>query len=600
MLNKIGLNIAIIAVFLVTGCTKAPTNISKPGVYSSGNFPQDSAELFSVLVPAYAELRVGGLYGFEFRSHDLDCAEHTADLVYNGDASWTGVTTNNMIVSNTYANDIWLSCYTGIQYANTFFNAADFFQTNYAKSSDLAGINVMRGEAHFLRALYYFYLECLYGEAYITGGQGGDKLGVPLIAATATSLDSTQIPRSTVSDVWNFIIDDLQQSATLLHGKVWDVTNEGRVTEWAAKALLGKAYVFTQDWTDAKTALLDVISNSGKSLMPYAKYRDAFIGISANEFNEESLFELNVDRIPGDGYGIFATTINLTAAEGLPLGPSVLGNDGTETAAFCLGYGNESFHDGNLKRFGFNLPIWTLVSNPNFNPAQSPSPSNPDSILNPVYRQESLADRTNGTVDPRLYVNAMQPWIDSASSDGVTWRPIARYANIPSNIRGHYGWSFRKYNTFDNNIYNYNSEDAANVYILRLADVFLLYAEACKNTSDNADALEYLNKVRRRAYGYAYNSPSAVDYKSLTDNTPAQGDPVLGNNPLYYERWAELMGEGHWWFDVCRWRIGASETAWYQTTAVGTILWSDARSYTFPIPNSEIITNFQITQNPGY
>jgi hypothetical protein len=506
-----------------------------------------------------------------------------------------------MIVTNTYANDIWLSCYTGIQYANTFLTAADFFQKNYAKSSDLAGINTMRGEAHFLRALYYFYLECIYGEAYIKNGQGGDMAGVPLIATTATSLDSTQIPRATVSNVWNSIISDLQQSATLLHGQVWNVTNEGRVTEWAAKSLLGKAYVFTQDWADAKTTLLDVINNSGKSLMPYAKYRDAFIGISANEFNEESLFEVNVDRVPGDGYGIFATNISLTVAEGLPLGPSVLGNDGTEASAFCLGYGNEYFHDRNLARFGFNLPIWTLVLNPAFNPALPPSPSNPDSILNPVYKQESLNDRTNNTVDPRLYVNALQPWIDSASPDGSTWRPIARYANIPANIRSHYGWSFRKYNTFDNNIYNYNAEDAANIYILRLADVFLLYAEACMNSSDNTDALEYLNKVRRRAYGFtSYNSPSPMDYKSLTDITPAAGDPVLGNNPLYYERWSELMGEGHWWFDVCRWGIGSSEAAWYQTTSVGNILWSDARSYTFPIPNTEIITNFKIVQNPGY
>jgi RNA polymerase sigma factor (sigma-70 family) len=104
--------------------------------------------------------------------------------------------------------------------------------------------------------------------------------------------------------------------------------------------------------------------------------------------------------------------------------------------------------------------------------------------LPPRNQQEALAARTNGTVDPRLYVNALQPWVDSASPDGVTWRPIARYANIPSNIRSYYGWSFRKYNTFDNNIYNYNSEDDADIYILRLADVFLLYAEACKNTSD--------------------------------------------------------------------------------------------------------------------
>ncbi|MHA4806874.1 RagB/SusD family nutrient uptake outer membrane protein [Flavitalea flava] len=592
----------VIIIVLIAACTKNPTNIARPGVYSTNSYPQTSTQLFGLLVSGYAQFRNAGLYGFEFRSHDFDCLDHTADLSYNGDASWNGVATNNLTVSNNYAQDIWQASYTGIQYLNTFFGGSDYFEKNFSKPGELADINAMRGEAHFLRALYYFYLESFYGESYIRAGKGGDKMGVPLIASTATTLDSTQLPRATVSDTWKFIIGELQQSITLLQGKTWDVANQGRVTEWSAKALLGKVYVFTQDWANAKTVLKDVIDNSGKTLMPYEKYRASFIGIAANEFNEESLFEVNVDRVPGDNYGIFATGINLTSAEGLPLGPTIMGDDGSELHPKTLGYANEFIHDKNLQRFGFNLPLWTLVKNPLFDPGQSHSPSNPDSILNPVYRQQSLDARTNMTVDPRLYVNALQPWIDSASPDGKTWRPIVRYANIPSNRMSHYGWSFRKYNTFDNNTFNYSAEDAANIYILRLADIYLLYAETCANTSDNPNALEYLNKVHRRAYGYAYNNVSPVDYLSLSDKTSAfaAGDPVLGTNPLYYERWAELMGEGHWWFDVCRWQIGTSEATWYQNTAVGAIQWNDGKSYLFPIPNSEILSNFKIKQNPGY
>lgn len=48
-------------------------------------------------------------------------------------------------------------------------------------------------------------------------------------------------------------------------------------------------------WANAKTTLLDVIQNSGKSLMPYDQYHDAFNGNPANEYNSESLFELNID-----------------------------------------------------------------------------------------------------------------------------------------------------------------------------------------------------------------------------------------------------------------------------------------------------------------
>ncbi len=121
---------------------------------------------------------------------------------------------------------------------------------------------------------------------------------------------------------------------------------------------------------------------------------------------------------------------------------------------------------------------------------------------------------------------------------------------------------------------------------------------------DNVTGLEYLNKVKRRAYSLPINTPSAIDYASLTAQTSAINDPVLGHNPLYYERWAELFNEGHWWFDVCRWRIGKSEAAYYGTainvngplasgmTANHVCLW--------PIPISEINANSKIKQNPGY
>jgi starch-binding outer membrane protein, SusD/RagB family len=429
---------------------------------------------------------------------------------------------------------------------------------------------------------------------------------VPIITAVPNSLDSTQLPRATVSQSWAFIISELQQAATLLHGKVWDAADQGRATEWAAKALLGKAYVFTQDWADAKTTLLDVINNSGKALMPFNKYDSAFIGIAANEFNEESLFEINVERDPTAGYGVFANNINLTTAEGLPLGPGILGDDGYVKDDYCMGYGNEYIHDRNLARFGYTYAKPALVANAAFNPNNPPGMQNSDSTVTPLFRSQNLALRTSGAVDPRLWVNALQPWIDSVSNDGgQTWRPEVGYPNIPplGVVDNYYGWSFRKYNTFTTNIFNVQAADGANIYILRLADVFLLYAEACLNTADNTDALEYINKVHRRAYNYPYNAPSPVDYSSLSGSTPAAvgGDPVLGNNPLYYERWAELMGEGDWWFDVCRWQIGTSEAAWYRLSlAAGAINFDPKKSYVLPIPITEMQANVKAVQNAGY
>ena len=60
------------------------------------------------------------------------------------------------------------------------------------------------------------------------------------------------------------------------------------------------------------------------------------------------------------------------------------------------------------------------------------------------------------------------------------------------------------------------------------------------------------------------NTPSIYDYASLTARTKTDPSDVdLSNNPLRYERHAELFAEGDWWFDVCRWHIGQDEAAYY-------------------------------------
>jgi len=86
----------------------------------------------------------------------------------------------------------------------------------------------------------------------------------------------------------------------------------------------------------------------------------------------------------------------------------------------------------------------------------------------------------------------------------------------------------------------------------------------------------------------------------LTDATKASDHPVLKNDPLKYERWAEFIGEGGWWFDVCRWKMGAVEAAYYIKLRSGSIKWDDARSYAQPIPTKEFETNPNMVQNPGY
>ncbi|MBN9299673.1 MAG: RagB/SusD family nutrient uptake outer membrane protein [Filimonas sp.] len=592
------------AALVITGCKKDPVNVAPTDSYAVSKYPATLADLNSILGPAYSNLRDPNLFGFNLLPKALANCTHTANSAYGGDAGWNEMTNMNLSITNSYVDGAWRSFYTGVKNCNVFLNAVQVYKQNYMKPADQATVDQMSGQAYFLRAFYYFQLECYFGESYITTAGGGDKMGVPLQDKFITSLDSAQKPRSTVRQTWDFIISDLKQAATLLKGKVWTGNDQGRASEWAAKALLGKAYVFTQDWPNAKTTLLDVIQNSGKTLMPYSKYRDAFIGISANEFNEESLFELNIDQDSKGNYGVYGNTPNATSINGLIWPPWALGNDGTEGNANPLGYGNEIMHDKNVLRFGYKNGTYNLVNNPAFDASKPATYKNPKQVMDPVYKTNSLLVRANKTADPRLYVNGLEPWLDSVKFDGQNWYPVSR-PNFYANQSDKYGWSIRKYSPIFNNINNVGPADACNIYFLRMADVYLLYAEAAKGGGDNATALEYVNKVKRRAYDQPINAPSPFDYASLTAATSAAGDPVLGNNPLYYERWAELFNEGHWWFDLCRWRIGKSEATYYGTAinlSGNPINWSDQKSYSWPIPLSEINSNAKMVrqQNPGY
>ncbi|MFI5159817.1 MAG: RagB/SusD family nutrient uptake outer membrane protein [Sphingobacteriales bacterium] len=614
MLKKI--YIILLAAVVITGCKKDPKNVGPTNSFSTSTYPKTVSDLQTVLVSSYANLRDPGLFGFWFLPKALSNSMHTVNSVYNGDPAWNEMANTNLTVGNNYAGAAWAALYVGVKDCNvTIYAANQYMKLNSGISAaDQQSVNLVLGQAYCLRGWYYMELECLYGESYMAaGGTNGNKMGVPIYNGLPTDLASTQVARSSVKDTWAFIINDFKTAQGLLKGHTWGSADLARVSEFTAEGLLGKAYVYTQDWANAKTTLLDVITRSGKSLMSYATYHEAFNG--KNKFNSESLFELYCDADSKGGYGVYSGAANSATINGLIWSPFTFGGfhgptpfNGTVGDIQPLGYGNEFFHDMNVLRFGYSIgSAYSLVNNPNYNAGAGPSYNNPQLVMDPTYRQKALDVRTNKTADPRLYVNAMQPWVDSVVFDGVNKAPVAEPGQFAGNPNV-YGWAMRKYAPIAYNEGNGTGNTAGSVsdawdyYLLRLADIYLLYAEASIQGGDNATGLEYLNKVKRRAYSLPIDAASAIDYKSVTDQTVAINDPVLGKNPLYYERWAELFNEGSWWFDVCRWKIGKSEAAYYVTAANlnGNIAWDDSKSYVWPIPLSEMNSNAKMKQNPGY
>lgn len=575
----------------VVGCSDDYLEISDQNVLSPSQFPTNLEHLDLMLNAVYANQHSQGLYGMSYLGMTIYSLGNIQNMGWRNDNSRNQLITHEADAGNAYAREAWRDLFRGIQQCNTFLDRSPVIRETLSNDSDRIRLDRMEGEIYFMRAWHYFMAESLFGETFIKDGQGGEKMGLPIITTPGTSFEEMRVSRSTVRETWDFIISDLEKADGLLA----DATDETRVTTWAVKSFLGKVYVFTEDWNNATTYLKDVIDNSGKSLVDFSIYQEMFYE-SNFEKNSESIFEISLKAKPGEGWGSWGPSVGTNSA--MVFAPSFLTNSGGRAST---GWGNSFPADENLTRFGFTLDPPTWVSNPDFNPDEPQGMNNYEEMPEEDFLIASRNLRDNKLADPRLWVSTRQAFEDSTAADGVWYRIWPQHETPWNEINGvQHAWSFNKYANKTRSEYNDNVQNGNNIYWLRLADIYLLYAESLINQgSDNTTALEYINKVHRRAYGLPVDTPSAMDYTSLTDETLAQ-DPVLQNNPLRYERYVELFAESHWWFDVCRWKIGAEEAAFHQTTSVGDIVWNDNIDYALPIPIAEIEANPNMEQNPGY
>jgi hypothetical protein len=124
--------------------------------------------------------------------------------------------------------------------------------------------------------------------------------------------------------------------------------------------------------------------------------------------------------------------------------------------------------------------------------------------------------------------------------------------------------------------------------MFRLGDAYLMYAEAFLRGGggDATQALAYVNALRQRAYG----------------NTSA--DITAGELTLPFildERGRELLWEAHRRTDLIRYGLftgGGYIWSWKGGLAAGTA--TDSKLNLYPLPASELTTNPNLVQNPGY
>jgi hypothetical protein len=593
-------------------------DITNRQTLSLDNFPATLDQVDLVLTAAYAGPYGIGMYAFYWLPMGIYLYDHTTDTYGSYDERGSSMD-NYTDINSRYTTQMYVDICKWANLSTTAVESIERYRERYSTVGEQASLDYRLGQALFNRALAYWH-----GQVFFE--IEANAWGFPLIDKVVDDIESMKRPRATVADTWAFVVRDLEAAVPLLAGH----NDPFHASEWAAKALLAKvymqaAYLVPEYRSKAVAVMEDVIEHSGRRLADPEVYRDMFYGNEANEFNVESLYELamTVDRNqngPWAGY---------TTGSGMPMvmapwymdleirfRPAVEGavdpltkERDVITAKKSSEWGNNYIHDANLRRFGFEGVGGDTVPRRTFNTAfVSSRPRSIDNfpyrLHDPAYRRQSLALKNDpAKVDPRILLSTGQPYVDEYVND----RGATTYYDRSSEVNNRpdlLTWQHRKFTNIRGvemglAPYGKNQSSDANYPLIRLADIYLLYAEAVKDDRPDV-ALEYINRVHRRAYGYPPDAPSISDYRSLTDRTKAAPGDHLANDVLRYERWAELFAEGQWWWDVRRWRIGSLEAAYYKETRHGPITWKGDESYVQPIPQLELERNENIQQSTGY
>jgi hypothetical protein len=183
--------------------------------------------------------------------------------------------------TNGFLHMIYSGLYSGVRRANIVIAAVPEVNMDKALQSRYIA------EAKFLRAFYYWQLTNLWGDVIL--------LTVPL-KSPAEAL----IAKSSKAVVTDFIIKDLQEAIAVLPVS-YGASDVGRATKGAAQALLGKVYLYAQDYVNAESLLNQVIKSGVYDLM------DDFRHVWNRDYenNKESIFEVQFADIGGTGINDF-------------------------------------------------------------------------------------------------------------------------------------------------------------------------------------------------------------------------------------------------------------------------------------------------------
>lgn len=268
-MNLIKFTAAIILVICVTGCKKYLDKVPLDSINSS-NFFQTESDAIAAVNGAYQPLQWPKLYNLRLWTTDI----WAANSVVGAGGGTDGIETQDIAnfvtaTDNAAALDIWRGPAPGILRCNLVLQHVPAMNIPDAIKDRVLG------EAHFLRAHYYFLLVRLFGD-------------VPLVTTPQTPGDNLRPARTGRDQVYALIIEDLTAAAGLLPDRsAYSGADKGRASKGSALGMLAKVQLTLGKYEET-VALCRQVTSLGYKLN--ADYADNFNPATKN--SEESLFEV--------------------------------------------------------------------------------------------------------------------------------------------------------------------------------------------------------------------------------------------------------------------------------------------------------------------
>lgn len=256
----------LICIVLVSyNCNEKDLSLTNPNQLSPETFFKTESQIESSVNAVYANLQTWGLFtrNIFFMMDNMGGENRANPWLEGGKAEFIDFTFDS---GSSDISAYWGSCYRGINKANFVIGNQDAINSLSDGILSQARKDKFIGEAKFMRGLYYFFLVTRFGD-------------VPLITQIVETGEG--FPKSASEDVYQQIIQDFTDASNTL----LDKGNEqnGRATKGAAHAMLGKVYLYRENYSAAMTEFQKVV---GYSLE--ANFYDNFL--EETEHGPEAIF----------------------------------------------------------------------------------------------------------------------------------------------------------------------------------------------------------------------------------------------------------------------------------------------------------------------